>query len=32
MKYMTPILLRHPDAEPDSIIWRFELIEEYIAR
>lgn len=32
MKYMTPIWLRYPEVEPDSIEWRMGLGEEYIAR
>lgn len=32
MKYMTPIWLRYPDVEPDSIAWRMGLGEEYIDR
>lgn len=31
MKYMAPIWMRYPDSEPDSIVWRFGLGEEYIA-
>lgn len=31
MKYMAPVWIRYPDAEPDSIVWRFGLGEEYIA-
>lgn len=32
MKYMTPVWLRYPEVEPDSIEWRMGLGEAYIAR